>query len=230
MRNKRSVKIEKTFETGVPVVGGVAFDGEHVWFSDPANRAIARVDRSTGKVRSRLRGPVVGSGTAWDGKHLWQVGDGTIQCVDARGKVVRELPLPKVDGFVSGLGWDGEALWAGDYHGRRLLKLDPETGRVLRVLESDRFVTGITWIGDELWHAVYKAEDRPAEIRRVDEKTGRVLARLEVPCTISGMAYDGERLWCGDCDSGKLRAMRLASRKRRTSVKRTRRKRSTRAS
>lgn len=203
------MKITRTFEYDVKTVGGVAFDGNDVWFSDPGNHALACVDPKTGKIRKRLTGPPIGSGTAWDGEHLWQVGSGTIQRIDPKtGKVVKTIPPPE-PGFISGLAWDGESLWAGAYDSRKLYKLDPKSGRVLKVLKSDRFVTGITWIGPELYHAIYPEEGKPTEIRKIDPETGKVLERVEVPCTISGMAFDGEEFWCGDCDTAKLRTIKI---------------------
>lgn len=213
-------KIEKEFSYPVETVGGVAFDGSAVWFSDPQNQAIVRVDRESGKVRRRLRGPKIGSGTTWDGERLWQIGDGRIQCIDPKtGKVVRSFPVP-TDGFASGLAWDGEAIWCGAYEERRLYKLDPRTGKVLRTVQSDRFVTGITWVGDELWHATYPEGKKGTELRRVDARSGEVVERVEVPCTISGMAWDGEAFWCGDCDHAQLRAIKVKARTRKPARRR----------
>lgn len=208
------MKITQTFEYDVKTVGGVAFDGKDVWFSDPGNNALACVDPKTGKVRKRLKGPQIGSGTAWDGEHLWQVGPDTIQCIDPKTeKVVRTIPQPE-KGFLSGLAWDGESLWAGASESRKLYKLDPKTGKVLKVLNSDRFVTGITWIGSDLYHAIYPEEGKPTEIRKIDPDTGKVLEKVEVPFTISGMAFDGEQFWCGDCKTARLRTITMEPKKK----------------
>lgn len=208
------MSVLKTYRYPVDKVGGVAFDGQDVWFAYKGKRdALARVDRTTGRIRNHLRGPKIGSGTAWDGKHLWQIGEGTIQCVDAEtGKVLRTLPVPD-EGFISGLAWDGEALWAGAFDRRRLYKIHPKTGKVLKMLHSDRYVTGIAWVGDELWHAVFPEEKKRAEIRRLDSRNGKVLRRHPVSYTISGMAHDGERFWCGDCKTATLRAVTIDRRK-----------------
>ncbi len=195
-----------------PIVGGVTFDGEHLWIGcvNPGEGAtLAKVDRASGKILQQAPSDG-GAGNAWDGRHLWQAAKTGIQCLDPKNlKVMREIPLP--DGLaVSGLSWDGEALWAGAFASKVLYKIDPDSGKILKKLQSDRLVTGITWVGRELWHAVARDEENSeVYLRNIDADSGKVKTEHKVSHTISGLAHDGESFWCGDCGEGKLRSLQL---------------------
>ena len=191
---------------GVKNVGGVTFDGAHVWFA--RGESLVAIDPKSGdKVREL---PVAAdAGTAFDGEYLWQIADARIQKIDPRtAEVVATIPAPS-EGRDSGLTWAEGTLWVGEYRARKIHQIDPETGAVLRTLESDRFVTGVSWLNGELWHATLEADQ--SELRHVDAKTGKVLERLEMPAgmLVSGLeaAADGV-FYCGGATSGKVRAVR----------------------
>src|SRR5215467_9319730 len=96
---------------GVDHVGGVTFDGKHVWFAS-GNRLNA-LDPVSGKVARTLDVPAH-AGTAFDGRHLYQLADSRIQKIDPKtGKVLATIPLPEGGG--SGLAWAEGTLWLGRY-------------------------------------------------------------------------------------------------------------------
>jgi glutamine cyclotransferase len=187
-------------------IGGVTFDGAHVWFA--RGESLVALDPESGKVVREL--PVAAdAGTAFDGEFLWQLAEARIHKIDPRtGKVVTSIPAPS-EGRDSGLTWAEGTLWVGEYRARRIHQVDASTGAVLRTIESDRFVTGVSWTNGELWHGTWEGEE--SELRRVDPKSGKVLERLEMPTGVfvSGLESDGAGVfYCGGGNVGKVRAVR----------------------
>jgi streptogramin lyase len=187
-------------------VGGVTFDGTHVWFA--GGESIVALNPKSGKVVREIAVPAE-AGTAFDGKFLWQIADARIQKVDPRsGEVVATIPAP-ANGRDSGLTWAEGTLWVGEYRARKIHQIDAKTGDILRTIESDRFVTGVSWVNGELWHGTL--ENEQSELRRVEPETGEVLERLEMPAgvAVSGLEGDGNGVfYCGGTSSGKVRAVR----------------------
>ena len=193
-------------QAGKPVVHGVTFDGERVWFA--GGESLVALDPASGAVVRELS--VAGdAGTAFDGTHLHQIAGGRIHKIDpSTGAIVGSIPAPG-QGRDSGLAWAEGSLWVGQYRDRVIHQIHPDTGAILRTVRSDRFVTGVTWVGGELWHGTWEGEE--SEIRRIDPSSGAVLERLEMPpdTGVSGLESDGAGLfYCGGGPSGKVRAVR----------------------
>jgi len=195
---------------GVNQVGGVTFDGRHVWFA--TGDKLNALDPASGET-VRSIDVAAHAGTAFDGKHLFQIAEERIQKIDpTTGRVLATVPAPAGGG--SGLAWAEGTLWVGQYRNRKIHQVDPETGAILRTIESDRFVTGVTWTDGELWHGTWEGEE--SDVRRIDPRTGEVLERLEMPhgVHVSGLESDGgDRFFCGGGSSGKLRAVRRPRRR-----------------
>ena len=191
---------------GVTKIGGVTFDGEHVWFA--AGDKLAAFDPESGQVERSID-VAAHAGTAFDGRYLYQIAEAWIQKIDpASGRVVSTIQAPGGGGD-SGLAWAEGTLWVGHYRERKIHQIDPETGAVLRTIESDRFVTGVSWMDGELWHATYEGEE--SELRRIDPKAGKVLERLDMPpgTGVSGLGSDGaDRFYCAGAKSAVVRAVR----------------------
>ena len=193
-------------------VGGVTFDGTHVWFA--AGDALRAFDPSSGRPVRAIE-VAADAGTAFDGRYFYQLAADRIQKIDpATGAVVAILPAPG-KGNDSGLTWAECTLWVGQHRDRKIHQIDPRTGAILRTIESNRFVTGVTWVDGELWHGTW--EGAQSEIRHVDPESGKVLARLTMPegVTVSGLESDGADLfYAGGGSSGKVRAVRRPKRVR----------------
>jgi len=191
---------------GIDSVGGVTYDGQHVWFA--SGDKLNALDPASGKTLRSLD-VAAHAGTAFDGQHLFQIAGDRIQKVDPKtGRVLSTVPTPG-GSACSGLAWAEGTLWVAQYRERKIHQVDPETGAILRTIESNRFVTGVTWTDGELWHGTW--EDDASELRRVDPRTGDVLESLDMPAGmhVSGLESDGgERFFCGGGNSGKLRAVR----------------------
>jgi glutamine cyclotransferase len=187
-------------------IGGVTFDGQHVWFAsgdklnafDPQSGAIVR------SIDAQAH-----AGTAFDGQHIFQIFEKRIQKIDpATGRVLATIPAPG-DGGDSGMAWAEGSLWVGQYRARKIHQIDPETGRILRTIDSNRFVTGVTWVDGELWHGTWEGDE--SELRRIDPQTGKVHETLAMPAgvALSGLESDGgDRFFCGGASSGKVRVVR----------------------
>src|SRR5450432_2212289 len=209
-RSKADILREYGPFPGVNQVGGVSFDGAHVWFA--AGDKLAALDPESGEMLRSIDVPAH-AGTAFDGKHLFQISERSIQKIDpASGRVLATIPAPG-DGGDSGLAWAEGTLWVGQYRERKIHQIDPETGAVLRTITSNRFVTGVTWVDGELWHGTWEGDE--SDLRRLDPQTGNVLERLEMPrgMGVSGLESDGgDRFFCGGGKSGTVRAVRRPKR------------------
>jgi glutamine cyclotransferase len=191
---------------GARNVGGVTYDGQHVWFA--AGESLKAFDPASGKPLRSIE-VAADAGTAFDGQHLYQIAADRIQKIDAKtGRVIATIPAPGGGGD-SGLTWAEGTLWVGNYRGRKIYQIDPQTGAILRTIESKRFVTGVTWVDGELWHGTWEGDE--SDLRRIDPSTGKVLETLEMPpgVFVSGLESDGRDLFfCGGGPSGKVRAVR----------------------
>jgi len=196
---------------GVENVGGVSYDGQHVWFA--SGDRLNAFDPASGKT-VRSIDVAADAGTAFDGQHLFQLAADRIQKIDPKtGRVLATIPAPG-GGRDSGLTWAEGTLWVGQYRDRKIYQIDPQTGAILRTIESNRFVTGVTWIDGELWHATWEGDE--SDLRRIDSRTGEVLERLEMPrgVGVSGLESNGGDLFfCGGGRSGKVRAVRRPTRR-----------------
>src|SRR6476646_8772869 len=195
---------------GVDSVGGVTYDGRHVWFAARGN--LTALDPSSGKTLRSINVPAH-AGTAFDGQHLFQLAEDRIRKIDPEtGRVLATIPSPG-GGRDSGLAWAEGTLWVGQYRDRKIHQIDPETGAILRTIECSRFVTGVTWVDGELWHGTWEGD--ASDVRRVDPRTGEVLERVDMPSgmAVSGLESDGgDQFFCGGGSSGKVRAVRRPKR------------------
>ena len=190
---------------GTPNVGGVSYDGRHVWFAAGDN--LRAFDPVSGEVE-RTIDVAAHAGTAFDGEHLFQLAEDRIQKIDPKtGRVLATIAAPASS--ASGLTWAEGTLWVGAYRDRSIHQIDPETGAILRTITSNRFVTGVTWVDGEFWHATWEGDE--ADVRRIDPQSGEVLERLEMPAGVgvSGLESDGgDQFFCGGGKSGMVRAIR----------------------
>ena len=198
--------------SGVDNVGGVTYDGHHVWFA--AGDRLTAFDPANGKTLRSIE-VAAHAGTAFDGQHLFQLAEDRIHKIDPKtGRVLATIPAPGQGGD-SGLTWAEGTLWVGQYRDRKIHQVDPETGKILRTIESNRFVTGVTWVDGELWHGTWEGDE--SDLRRVDPRTGEVLESIVMPpgVGVSGLESDGgERFFCGGGKSGKVRTVRRPKRDR----------------
>jgi glutamine cyclotransferase len=196
--------------SGVDNVGGVTYDGQHVWFA--GGDRLSAFEPASGKI-VRSIDVAAHAGTAFDGTHLFQIAEDRIQKIDPKtGQVLATIPAPG-GGADSGLAWAEGTLWVGQYRERRIHQIDPESGAILRTIESNRFVTGVTWVDGELWHGTSEAGE--SDVRRIDPQTGEVLEKLDMPsgAGVSGLESDGgDQFFCGGGKSGKVRAIRRPKR------------------
>ncbi len=190
-------------------IGGVSYDGTHVWIA--TGGTLNAIEPDSGKTVRKLDVPAH-AGTAFDGQHLFQISGDRIQKIDpTSGRVLATIPTP--DGGASGMAWAEGSLWVGQHRNRKIHQVDPQTGAILRTIESNRFVTGVTWFGDELWHGTWESEE--SELRRINPNSGEVLEQIDMPpgVAVSGLESDGsDTFYCGGGNSGKLRAVRRPKR------------------
>jgi glutamine cyclotransferase len=202
---------------GVDKVGGVTYDGQHVWFA--SGDRLNALDPASGTTLRAIDVPAH-AGTAFDGQHLFQIAEDRIQKIDPKtGRVLATIPAPGGGGD-SGLAWAEGTLWVGQHRNRTIHQIDPQTGAILRTIESNRFVTGVTWVDGELWHGTWEGD--ASDVRRIDPQSGEVLECIEMPpgTAVSGLESDGaDRFFCGGGNTGKVRAIRRPKRNSQASRK-----------
>jgi glutamine cyclotransferase len=190
---------------GVTQVGGVSYDGAHVWIA--TGDELRAIDPESGATAHALD-VKAHAGTAFDGKHLYQIAGDAIHKIDPEtGRVLATVPTP--EGGASGMAWAEGRLWVGQHRARKIHQIDPESGAILRTLQSNRFVTGVTWVEGDLWHGTWENEE--SELRRIAPETGEVLEALRMPAGVgvSGLESDGgDQFFCGGGQSGKVRVVR----------------------
>lgn len=191
---------------GIDDVGGVTYDGKHIWFA--SGDKLNALDPASGKI-VRSIDVAAHAGSAFDGQHLYQIAESRIHKIDPKtGKILKEIPAPGGGGD-SGLAWAEGSLWVGEYRARKIHQIDPESGKALRTIESNRFVTGVSWVEGELWHATWENDE--SELRHIDARTGVVLDSVAMPAgaNVSGLESNGDdRFYCGGGKTGKIRAVR----------------------
>ncbi|MBN8885517.1 MAG: PQQ-binding-like beta-propeller repeat protein [Rudaea sp.] len=192
--------------SGAEDVGGVTYDGQHVWFA--ARDRLSTFDPESGKTLRSID-MAAHAGTAFDGRHLFQIAEDRIHKIDPQsGRVLATIPAPG-NGGDSGLAWAEGSLWVGQYRERKIHRIDPETGKILRTIDAQRFVTGVTWVDGDLWHGTWEGDK--SDLRRIDPQTGEVLETIDMPpgVGVSGLESDGgERFFCGGGSSAKVRVVR----------------------
>ena len=77
-------------------VGGVTFDGTHVWFA--AGDTLRALDPSSGR-EVRAIDVAADAGTAFDGRYLYQIAEARIQKIDPATGEVRLGPTAVLDVF-----------------------------------------------------------------------------------------------------------------------------------
>src|SRR6266700_1563812 len=87
---------------GVDNVGGVTYDGQHVWFA--AGDRLSAFDPASGETLRSID-VAAHAGTAFDGRYLFQLAEDRIRKIDPKsGRVLATIPAPGGGGD-SGLAW-----------------------------------------------------------------------------------------------------------------------------
>src|SRR3954467_6387205 len=93
---------------GAPRVGGVTFDGQHVWLA--GGEKLVAIEPASGQP-VRALDVACDAGTAFDGRHLYQLSADRILKLDPKtGEIVSTIPAPG-GGRDSGLTWAEGTLW-----------------------------------------------------------------------------------------------------------------------
>src|SRR3546814_16940371 len=100
----------------VDSVGGVTYDGQHVWIA--VGDKLNALGPESGQTLRSID-VTAHAGTAFDGQHLFQLAEDRIQKIDPHsGRVLATIPAPG-GGADSGLAWAEGSLWVGQYRARQ---------------------------------------------------------------------------------------------------------------
>ena len=123
---------------------GLAWDGSHLWLSDPNNLQINRIDPLSMSVVASFSAPGTDPrGLAWDGNSLWCV-DGASDLVyqlDTAGNVIESWTVPGSDPF--GITFDGEYFWVSDNDALQVHQLAVPEPSVMWLLSSGALFVAI---------------------------------------------------------------------------------------
>ena len=189
---------------GVEQIGGVSYDGAHVWIA--TGDTLKAIDPESGKTVRTLDVPAH-AGTAFDGQHLYQIAGDRIQKVDPEtGRVVATIPTP--EGGASGMAWAEGTLWVGQHRARKIHQVDPETGAILRTIELEplrhrRHLGRRRALARDLGRRGKR--DPP---RRSANGGGARSLRCRRASPSPASSDGGDRFFCGGGNSGKVRVVR----------------------
>lgn len=137
-------------------LGGVAWDGKHVWQAERSSRTLSQVDSETGEIHKAIRvehpmGDL--SGLCHDGESLWVAltGMGQIRRMKvADGGYMKAYPTRP---SVTGVAVVGKHLFYAEMDEGKVHKLDIPTGSLLVSYDVGGKPTGLCHDGKNFWLA-----------------------------------------------------------------------------
>lgn len=125
--DKKQWKKVKAFPSPAPFpkgrIGGLAFDGEYLWYCDSGFEYIYKLSPHDGRVLFSFPSPPYPTGLAFDGKYLWcaSAKERRIYKICTNGRILASFPFLGRVPF--GLTFFEGRLWAIDYLEDKILRL-----------------------------------------------------------------------------------------------------------
>ncbi len=164
-------------------VYGMAFDGQHIWFTDKDLQELWELDPAD---MSPVRGPISLSFTpkdaGWLNGHLYIMGDDDVlRLVDTTdGSVIWQARFPRT--YCAGLAFGGGYMWVGTNNA---------TGKLYKVAFQEPLLT--------------REDGRRPDVKLV----GEVLVLPEGTWSLRAYSADGRLVWRRDGASGRVRLPKL---------------------
>ncbi len=200
-------RLEEVSSFGFDYRGGdLAWDGEHLWATDPNEDKIYKLDTS-GNIISSFDSPGrIPYGLTWDGEHLWVTSTtrNRVYKVDTSGNLISSFGL--LSDLPFGLTWDGEHLWVNDGKSpAKILEYDT-SGNLVSSFDFG-WTRGMTWDGEHLW----AVDGDTKKIYKLDTSSN-VITSFDPPSSSpAGLTWDGEHLWVSDGAENKIYQVRVTS-------------------
>ncbi|HET9029225.1 MAG TPA: hypothetical protein VFN49_03540 [Candidatus Aquilonibacter sp.] len=197
-----------------PQPHAVAVDGDTMYVSSRATRAIDVIDRVQWKKIDELAPPGMPWGMTFAGGEL------VMTCGETDDDLRRIRRYAPSRGFIDGyldcpddtgshLASFGGHILLVQWYNKAILSLD-EDGRVLRRYESPHGVAGAAAISDQLYLLTTDDEDGGEYwITRLDLDTDVAEDVAIVPFHARGLAWDGRRFWTNHREADRTVAFRL---------------------
>ncbi len=185
----------------------LAWDGEHLWATNPNEDKIYKIDTS-GNIISSFDSPaIVSYGLTWDGEYLWvtSVTRNRVYKIDTSGRLISSFGLPSDIPY--GLTWDGEHLWVNECKVglTKIIELDT-SGNVISSFNFG-WTEGLAWDGEHLW----AVDGDTRKIYKLDT-SGNVISSFDPPSSRpQGLAWEGEHLWVSDVAEGRIYQLRVTT-------------------
>lgn len=181
--------------------GGLAWDGQYLWYADTVN--IYKVS-TTGSLLNTFPNPSLSTTTlkggdlCFAGTSLWYADEQSAQLYKLdtiTGSIIQQFNLPSYglsnpNGF--GLAWDGSNLWHSQYNPQKIFKLNPLDGQALDSMLVGASILGVEYISGYL----YGTSPFTSRIYKIDTLTGNFIdsASWCVPYSL-GLTWDGTSFW-----------------------------------
>ena len=191
---------------------GLAYDGRHLWVSDPAESRIYKIDPETSQVVLTIPFDGDVAGTAWDGSHLWQVDNRskTVSQIDPEsGSIVVALACDPGPGRLAGLCFDGEDLWLAVTGTEQLRRIRAKDGAIVKVHAVKKDIGGVGYDRRRIWYS----ETASDVVRLMDPATGTELMSYHLTGRPTGIAFVERRtFWFGEAEGKRLMKVTLLPR------------------
>jgi len=189
---------------------GLTWDGNYLWLSSSAYKAVYKIDPETCSSLYSISLPGNSPrGLAWDGNYLWHSDrdEKQIYQIDPiNGDIISYFPSP--GSSPKDLAWDGTHLWNCDSNCNEsyctpdnIYKIS-KTGETLSVFSAkSNYPSGLTYGGGYLWHS----DNSSDTIYKLNPTDLSVVDSFSSPSTYpNGLAWDGQFLWIVDNATNKL--------------------------
>lgn len=199
-------------------VGGLAYDGRHVWAADTLGR-ITEIDAKRGVAVGSLTLDEFYLALAFDGRHLWAAASaGSVPLLEvdpASRKVVHRVRNP---GVVGSLTYEHGRLWVSelDLFSRGALHSAVWEFGVARRTVIRR--VGVPPYGGPAWsvfdgkHLWVVLQDT-GKVLEIDAASGRKLALIHAGKALGGIAFDGKHVWVASGGTNSLTEISVSGRR-----------------
>lgn len=176
----------------------MAADGDIVWVTRLAERAVARIDPASNEIVETIELSVAPYSLALDGDDLWVTSfdDNSVVRVDTTtGKQTAQIPARHPTGIAVG----DDAVWVVEHRDDSLLRIDPSTNTIAATIElggpgenpvCSMCVENVVFANGSVW----TANNLGRSVSRIDPTTNEA---IEIPLALRAwsVAASGDSIW-----------------------------------
>ncbi len=178
-------------------IGGMAFDGAHMWVSCQNSYNIQEFNSSDGAlVRTvSLGSPNAPDDLVYDGVNIWVAEPNSDRVVKVAASTGAILGTYSLGTGVSYMAFDGQYVWVGGINS--IIKVLPSTGAYTAYPLTSCTPYGMAFDGSHIWVSCYVGNNTGTTVLELNS-TGGVVATVTVGSNPEGLAFDGTNIWVAD--------------------------------